>query len=59
MENAITMLLSHLGVNKEAAVAQLGDFLREQFNAVHGVTENNRLIDIQLQTNKKRKRPRR
>ncbi len=35
VEDAVAVRLQHLGVNVEARVAELGDFLREQLHAVH------------------------
>ena len=48
MEHAVTVGLQHLGVDVEARVPQLGDLLREQLHAVHGVAEDDRLIDLEL-----------
>lgn len=48
VENAVPVGLLHLRVNVEARITQVGNFLREQFNAIHRVAEDNGLIDLQL-----------
>jgi predicted oxidoreductase len=48
VEYTISVILEHLGVRIETRVAQLGDLLGEEFDTVGGVTENNRLVDLQL-----------
>ena len=49
MEDTIAMFLTHARVNVEAAVAEFGDLARQQFNSLRRITENDRLIDLQLQ----------
>jgi hypothetical protein len=41
--------LKHLGVRVEARVSQFGDLLGEKLNSVGRVTENDRLVDLQLE----------
>ena len=48
VEHAVAGALQHLGVDVEAAVAELGDLLREQLDAVDGVAEDDGLVDLQL-----------
>ena len=48
MEDAVTMGLEHLGVRVETRVAELGDLLGEELDAVCRVTEYNRLVNLQL-----------
>ena len=48
MEDAIPVLLEHLGVDVEAGVAELGDLLGQKLDSVGGVAEDNRLVDLQL-----------
>lgn len=48
MKDTITIRLLHLGVDIVAGIAKLGDFLREQFDAVDGVAENDGLVDLQF-----------
>ena len=48
MEDAVAMLLVHARVNVEARVAQLGDLLSKQLDSLCRVTEDYRLIDLQL-----------
>lgn len=49
VEDAVAVGLHHLGVDVEARVAQLRDLLGQQLHAVHRVTEDDRLVDLQLQ----------
>lgn len=42
------MVLKHLGVRVETRITQLGDLLREKLDTVGGVTENDRLVDLEL-----------
>ena len=44
----VTVGLLHLGVDVEAGVAELGDLLGEQLDAVHAVAEDDALVDVQL-----------
>ena len=48
VEDAVAIRLFHLGVDVEAAVAELGDLLREQLDAVDRVAEDNALVDVEL-----------
>ena len=48
VEYSISMRLLHFRVDVEARITQVGNFLREQFNAIHRVAEDNGLIDLQL-----------
>ena len=48
VEDAVAVLLTHLGVDVEARVAQLGDLLRQQLDSLRRVTEYDRLVDLQL-----------
>ena len=48
MENTISVVLKHLGVRVETRITQLGDLLREKLDTVGGVTENDRLVDLEL-----------
>jgi hypothetical protein len=43
VEDAVAVRLEHLGVDVEAAVAQLGDLLGEQLHAVDRVAKDDRL----------------
>lgn len=49
MENPVSVLLIHLGMNVEAGVAELGDLLGKQFHSLGRVTEDDRLVDLQLE----------
>lgn len=40
VEHAVTMVLGHFCMNVVARVAQLGDLLRQQFDTLSGVAEN-------------------
>ena len=48
MEDLVAMWLTHLGVDEEAGVAQLGDLLGKKFNSLHGVAEDDALVDLEL-----------
>lgn len=48
VEDAVTVLLEHLGVGVEAGVAELGDLLGEEFDSVGGVAEDDGLVDLEL-----------
>jgi hypothetical protein len=48
VEDSVSVLLTHLGVDVEARVAEFGDLLGEQLDSLGRVTENDRLIDLQL-----------
>lgn len=49
VEDAVAVGLLHLGVDVEARVAQLGDLLGQQLDAVHRVAEDDGLVDLELQ----------
>lgn len=40
--------LHHLGMNVEAGVAELGDLLGQELHPLGRVTEDNRLVDLEL-----------
>ena len=48
MEHTVTVLLLHTSVNVVAAIAKLNNLLGQKLHAVHAVTENDRLVDLQL-----------
>lgn len=48
MEDAISVVLRHLGMDIEARVAELGDFLGEEDDTVDGVAEDHGLIDLEF-----------
>ena len=48
MEYAVTMRLEHLSMRVEARITKLSDFLGEKLNTICRVTENDRLVDLQL-----------
>ena len=48
VEHAVAVRLHHLGVDVQAAVAQLRDLLCQQLNAVHRVAKDDGLVDLQL-----------
>ena len=48
MEHAVAVPLRHLGVDVVAGVAELRDLLGEQLNALGGVAEDDRSVDLQL-----------
>mmetsp|Transcript_53035 Transcript_53035/g.60775 ORF Transcript_53035/g.60775 Transcript_53035/m.60775 type:complete len:339 (-) Transcript_53035:703-1719(-) len=48
MENFISVLLLHLGVNIEAGVSEFSDLFGQQFYTVGGVTEYYTLVNLQL-----------
>lgn len=52
MEHPVPVLLVHLGVNVEAGVAELSDLLGKQFHSLGRVTEDDRLVDLQLEKKK-------
>lgn len=49
MEHPVSVLLVHLGVNVEAGVAEFSDLLGKQFHSLGRVTEDDRLVDLQLE----------
>lgn len=50
VEDAIPVLLEHLGVRVEARVAELGDLAGEEFDPVGRVAEDDGLVDLELPT---------
>ena len=46
VEDAVAVLLVHLGVDVEARVAELGDLLGQQLDSLCRVTEDDRLVDL-------------
>lgn len=48
VEDAVTVLLDHAGMRVEARVAEFGDLLSEEFDAVCRVAEDDRLVDLEL-----------
>ena len=48
VEDAVTVLLGHASVGIETRIAKFSDLLGEQLNAVGGVAEDDRLVDLQL-----------
>ena len=52
MEDTIAVILKHLGMNVEARIAKLSDFLGQKLNAIHRVAENDGLIYLELQHTK-------
>lgn len=43
------LYLHHLGVDVEAGVAQLGDLLGQELHPLSGVTEDDGLVDLELE----------
>ena len=54
MEYAVTMRLEHLSMRVEARITKFGDFLGEKLNTICRVTENDRLVDLQLRNGSER-----
>lgn len=48
MKDPVPVCLGHLGVNVKTGVAQLCDFLSQQFHPVYRVTEDDALVDLKL-----------
>ena len=48
VEDAVAVRLQHARVDVEARVAELGDLLRQELDAVDAVAEDDRLVDLQL-----------
>ena len=46
VEDAISVCLEHFRVRVEAGESELGDFLREELDAVRRVAEDDRLVDL-------------
>jgi hypothetical protein len=57
MKDSIPMLLSHLGMDVVAGVSKFSDLSRQKFHTLHGVAENDTLINLKLsnRTNTERK----
>jgi hypothetical protein len=49
VENTVTMGLQHLRVRVETGVAKFGDFLGQKLDSVGAVTEDNGLVDLELE----------
>ena len=49
VENTVTMGLQHLRVGVETGVTKLGDFLSQKLDSVGAVTEDNGLINLELE----------
>ena len=54
MEYAVTMRLEHLSMRVEARITKLSDFLGEKLDTICRVTENDRLVDLQLRNGSER-----
>jgi len=48
MEYSVTVLLKHFSVRVETRVTQFGNLFRQEFDSVRRVTEDDRLIDLEL-----------
>ena len=48
VEDAVTVLLLHAGVDVVARVTELGDLAGEEFDTVDGVAEDDGLVDLEL-----------
>ena len=48
MENTVSVVLGHLGVDEEARISHLGDLLGKKFHAGDGVAKDNRLVDVEF-----------
>ena len=48
VEHTVAVTLKHLGMDVEAGVAQLCNFLGQEFHSIDGVAENNGLVNAQL-----------
>ena len=48
VEDTISVLLAHAGVDVKTGVAKLGDFLGEEFDPADGVAKYDRLVDLEL-----------
>ena len=48
MEDPVSVLLPHLGVNVETGVAKLRDLLSQQLNTLHRVAEDDALVDLEF-----------
>lgn len=55
MEDAVAVLLEHAGVGVEARVTEFGNLLRKEFDTVRRVTEDDRLVDLELRGGRTRK----
>ena len=56
MEDTVTMLLPHLGVDVVAGVAQIGDLLGQELHSLDWVAEDYRLVDLKLSDNIRQER---
>ena len=56
VEHSVPVLLHHLGVDVEAGVAQLGDLLGQELHPLGGVAEDDRLVDLELEQKKFKRR---
>jgi hypothetical protein len=48
VEDTVTVLLEHAGVGVKARVTEFCDLLGEEFDTVCRVTEDDRLVDLEL-----------
>ena len=48
MEHLVPMRLVHLGMDEEARVPKLSDLLSQQLHPLHGVAEDDALVDLEL-----------
>lgn len=48
MEDTVSVILSHLGMNVVARVTDFRDFLSEKLNTLSRVTEDDRLVDLKF-----------
>ena len=53
VEYAIAMRLKHFSVRVETGVAKLRDLLGQQLDSISGVTEDDRLVNLKLQGDKR------
>lgn len=48
VENTVTMVLTHFGVNVEARVAKFSDLLSQELNSLCRIAKYDRLVDLKL-----------
>ena len=48
VEDSVSVLLAHSRVNEVARVAEIRDLASEKLNPLGRITENDRLVDLQL-----------
>jgi len=48
VKDAVTVVLEHAGMRIKAGVSKLGDLLGEELDTVRRVTEDDRLVDLEL-----------